>query len=269
MVKAAGYCRHCGGKTPIMYKGGSIRGGNIFKKAGRSIGKAAEAVGRRVKATGEVIGAVMTGQVSELLQKRPRVIKRLIKNKGSLTVVSFRVIRNPIGDTVKAILNQIADVQKHAEELGFDDVYHLFMNVTLSDGSTVGLEKNARVNIKHGGWDAEGEGEQLPDMKLTAPVTLKTFLAKGELHGGKSHYHYDAVEANCQQYIMDLLGGNDLMTESIKSFVYQDPQQLVRKKSVRRVAAVLTDIGGLADYIQHGGSSANTHAGLYGRGQER
>jgi len=255
-----------------MYKGEDHRGGNVFKDVGKAVGKAAKKVGRvakevgrRVKATGEVVGAVMTGQVAELLQKRPRVIKRLIKNKGSLEVVSFRVIRNPIGSTVKAILNEIANVQKHAEELGFDDVYHLFMNVTLSDGSTVGLEKNARVNVKHGGWDPEGEGEQLPDIKLSTPVKLKTFLAKGELHGGKSHYHYDAVEANCQQYIMDLLGGNELMTEDIKGFVYQDPQQLVRKKSVRRVAAVLTDIGGLADYIQHGGSSANTHVSIRSR----
>jgi len=258
MVKS-GRCCHCGGKNPLQYKGsGMIRGGNAFKKVGRALGRTAKAVGRRVKATGEVIGAVVTGQVAELLRKRPRVIKRLIKNKGTLQVVSFQVIRNPIGSTVKAILNEIADVQKHAEELGFDDVYHLFMNVTLSDGSVVGLEKNARVNVKHGGWDPEGEGEQLSNMKMAKPVTLKTFLAKGELHGGKNHYHYDAVEANCQQFIMDLLGGNDLMTEAIKSFVYQDPQQLVRKKSVRRLAAVLTDIGGLADYIQHGGNSALT-----------
>ena len=257
MVKS-GCCCHCGGKNPLQRRGDMLRGGNAFKKVGRTLGKAAKAVGRRVKATGEVVGAVMTGQVAKLLRKRPRVIKRLIKNKGALRVVSFQVIRNPIGSTVKAILNELADVQKHAEELGFDDVYHLFMNVTLSDGSVVGLEKNARVNVKHGGWDPEGEGEQLHDMEMAEPVTLKTFLAKGELHGGQNHYHYDAVEANCQQFIMDLLGGNDLMTARIKSFVYQDPQQLVRKKSIRRLAAVLTDIGGLADYIQHGGNSALT-----------
>ena len=40
--------------------------------------------------------------------------------------------------------------------MNYDEVYHLYVNMTLDNGQTIGIEKNQRVNVAAAGFPTSG-----------------------------------------------------------------------------------------------------------------
>ena len=197
---------------------------------------------------GEGIISDIQKKIIQKLQKRPRVVDKLLKEVGDRNIVRLDVCRNPINSIFRKALNiltrgKFEDVVK---KYAYDDIYHLFMNMTLDDGTVYSIEKNQRVKLKKGGIKTTKKGE-CRTMKINK--NLRTFIQNGE-KTGNSFYRYSAHQHNCQDFIMRLLSSNGI--HGLNSFVKQNAKELLTPFASKIVQGI-TDVGAVGDFVLHGG----------------
>ena len=105
---------------------------------------------------------------------------------------------------------------------GYDQAMHLGVHVLLSDGTKWLLEKNERIkatpNPKTSAETQDapvavhGKGIRIADL------INNTVAAVGE----KRFYSYHPATTNCQQWCLDVLQSNGLLTPQLQSFIHQD-----------------------------------------------
>ena len=135
------------------------------------------------------------------LTSRPGVIDKLIKQYGDKKVLQVVILRKPVNTGVQKLLNLITlgGYNKAKKEMNYDEVYHLYLNITLDNGKTIGIEKNQRVGVASAGFPTSGV-EPSNMLKLSCSVLLKDMIEKAEQAGGDTFYRYNAVTANCQKF---------------------------------------------------------------------
>ena len=182
----------------------------------------------------------------------PKRVVNFLKAKGDLRITSIVIKRDPIQSILDKVLN-IVSLGKFSElkhKYGYDELYHLRMVVTLSDGKSFTIEKNQVINI--GGPVAKDTSQtQSIDVPLNGKnITLNMLVEKTIKNVGEDRFlKYDAFDTNCQRFILDLLESNGLSSPDVRDFVLQDVSQLVKElpSFVEKTAKDLTDVAGYAD----------------------
>ena len=77
------------------------------------------------------------------LTSRPGVVDRLIKQYGDRRVMQVTILRKPVQGGVQKLLNLITlgGFNRAKNEMKYDEVYHLYVNMILDNGQTIGTEK--------------------------------------------------------------------------------------------------------------------------------
>jgi len=206
-----------------------------------------------VKAVGRVGSAVISGNVGKLLSNRPKVINDLLSSHGDKIITSVVVMRKPIVQAVAWILKKTMSFGDAVERLGYDNVFHLFANYYLNDGSIVAIQKNARIDVAMGGEKPTADTEELR-INVSSGMSLNQLFDEAEQKfGGSRLYFYDARSTNCQRFIADMLTTLGAMTPEASNFILQDAAALLTKNE-GKFAKAITNIAGVFDYIQKGGS---------------
>lgn len=202
------------------------------------------------------IFAKITGGITSRLEKRPLNVTNVLKEYGNQQITRVRVCKEPINSVLRGILNAASggDLERAVSSNGYDNVFHLFMQVTLADGTVIRLEKNQRVAIALG-WNAATRSDTVcEDAKLPQPATLQEFIDRGEKLGNShgSFWRYSAHADNCQKFIRDLLNASGIT--QLDGFVMQDAGALVKSGFLRTFAKAITDAAAGADYVMRGGA---------------
>ena len=180
------------------------------------------------------------------LTSRPGVVDRLIKQYGDRRVMQVTILRKPVAGGVQKLLNLITlgGFNRAKNEMKYDEVYHLYVNMTLDNGQTIGIEKNQRVNVASAGFPTAGlEASNM--LKINCNVVFKDMIEKAEQAGGDTFYRYNAVTANCQRFISVLMNSSGIT--GTDAFVMQDATQLIKNSGLRRVAGAITDVAALGE----------------------
>jgi hypothetical protein len=180
------------------------------------------------------------------LTSRPGVVDRLIKQYGDRRIMQVTILRKPVQGGVQKLLNLITlgGFNRAKNEMKYDEVYHLYVNMTLDNGQTIGIEKNQRVNVAAAGFPTAGlEASNM--LKINCNVVLKDMIEKAEQAGGDTFYRYNAVTANCQRFISVLMNSSGIT--GTDNFVMQDATQLIKNSGLRRVAGAITDVAALGE----------------------
>ena len=185
------------------------------------------------------------------LTSRPGVVDRLIKQYGDKKVVQVVILRKPVNSGVQKLLNLITlgGFNRAKNEMKYDEVYHLYVNMTLDNGQTIGIEKNQRVNVAAAGFPTSGV-EPSNMLKLNCNVVFKDMIEKAEQAGGDTFYRYNAVTANCQRFISVLMNSSGI--SGTDAFVMQDATQLIKNSGLKRLATGITDIAALGERAIYG-----------------
>jgi len=208
------------------------------------------------RGTSQVLRAVVKGETGQLLSKRPLVVKQLLAAHGAKTVRSVLISKNPIQSFIQKALNVTTDIQAAMSKFGYDKLFHLFMNVTLDDGTVVGLEKNERVNVRQGGF-APNPADKL-QVNVT-PMTLNELYARAERKvGGERLYRYNASTTNCQRYIADLMDVLAPGNAQVPKYVLQKTGALLSNR-MQSFSNKLTDFAALGNYAFKGGRRARRY----------
>jgi hypothetical protein len=152
--------------------------------------------------------------------------QKLIDKYATNTVVSIRFGRTPLPFLLTKVLEAftLGAYQSLIKAAGFDKLYHLFAILTLDNGTTILLEKNSTINIK------EVSGYNPPKAEYTQPIStnvaFKELLDKTQSKQGAKYFKYSVFTNNCQIFLMDMLKANNLLTPTLKTFIYQNPADL-------------------------------------------
>ena len=203
----------------------------------------------------KITGGVSTA-IKTRLEQRPLNIINVLKQHGTQPIVKIVVCKEPIKAAVRGLLNIASggDLNKVVAEREYDAIFHLFMQLTLADGTVMRIEKNQRVAIALGVNAEIPAGAKTEDVKLAEPVTLQQFIDKGEKLGNShgSFWRYNAVSDNCQKFVRDLLNASGITAQD--GFIMQDAKALVKSGFLRGISRVATDLAAGADFLMKGGA---------------
>lgn len=183
----------------------------------------------------------------------PKAFREFLDRNGTKIITNIELYREPVKSVVQKVLNVISfgywDQVK--DQLKYDDVFHLYMVVTLDDGSSWRLEKNHIVQAKR--YDNTFDGLNVP--LKGKHLTLYEFINNGvNLAGRDVFYKYNAANNNCQVFCFTLLQGSGLDSEKAEEYILQDTEHIVRSlpNFTQNIINESTDLAAIGDVILNG-----------------
>jgi hypothetical protein len=236
----------------------NITGGGIFSNI---IGK----IKNSVKNITNKIQQIPTGIAAALIptpEKYTSKAETIIKRYGNYGIKSITLRREPVDSRVMTAAhiltqNEIKDLMK---KNNVNTLYHLSMVCEVIDnmGQSIYIliEKNDVINLEviksvSGGPQMQYMPVSISDdMKLTIGVMLQRTRMT---IGNTKFFIYDAINANCGIFLIDILQSNGIYKDSYKDFLYQIPyyNNNISKNSKNKMN-ILTRMGALFSHLKGG-----------------
>lgn len=180
--------------------------------------------------------------------------QHFLDNYGHHIIMGVTLCKDPIQKVVSTALNvlTLGKFKKAQEDLGYDEMYHVYALLHMDNGEVYFLEKNQTILI----GKAEGtylEPRHSLPAQILRQVSLNSLLDETRsVMGVQRFYDYRAWDWNCQDFLLNCLqviGVTDLA--AARDFLYQDTQKLFDKlaPAYRGISKVVTDIAGIYDHI--------------------
>jgi len=219
----------------------------------------------KVKAGVNIGISALTGTLTNELSKRPIILQEFLNTYGNYTVTKAVIMRAPVMPVIEWIIKTQLSFRPVVEQLKYDRIFHLSVNLYLNNGMKVLIEKNERISI-----NTEGRQEDQKDMETflidrinncftnagickNAITLVDAFNQAEQLYGLTRMYYYNGATTNCQRFVLDLLSVFGVEnTELLQAFVLQDASSLLNKY-MAKLSLLITDIYGVANYVQRGG----------------
>jgi len=172
--------------------------------------------------------------------------------------------RSPINRVLKQIANfvTLGVFNKKQQELGYDDVYHLYLLVKVRHENRdviLRLHKEAIVkfheltdiefkNLRH----TEHRGFAIEFSGVTLGEFIQTILDKNPHN---EIFVYDVVTANCQVFILKVLRSNNIvLPPEKKALILQSVHELLANSpTLANLFRKITDLGATVETISGGG----------------
>ena len=177
----------------------------------------------------------------------PPNVKEARDKQGDKQIISARIGRTPVASAITAMLKKLSD------NVPYDVLFHLFIELTLQNGKRWILEKNERINL---------EEKKVSDAEWTDsfPVgkTLNDLFATTASYMGDKFLPYQSGNNNCQFFITGVLQANGYDTPDRLAFVQQDTKAIFEgNPALRKFANSVTDLGGYFNATIQGGKISN------------
>jgi hypothetical protein len=185
----------------------------------------------------------------------------VLKDNFNHKIVTMRVFRRPVSGAIEKALNLVSMGKwgQSKQKYGYDTFFHVGMIVTLSNGKKLVIEKNHVINIDYadGLQDPKKWGLPYSDMKRVSmrPEKLGEFMNKVEQKmGAENMFHYSPFSKNCQNFLLNALLANGLLTFGLRQWIYQPIDKVIgeQKKHVGKLAQAVTDMGSVVNRIMEG-----------------
>lgn len=190
----------------------------------------------------------------EIRRDFPPYVRQLIAEFEDFEIKNITVCRNPIQRSLTGLLNlfSLGQIEKQMKRLGYDRLFHLFMLINLSNGRVLLLEKNEVINMYVVTKNINIDSFQ--KVNVNKNIKLKDFINNTVKAVGPSIYLYNAETNNCQDFIINLLKSNGLLTEQLNKFIKQDTKSLLSTSPiwVKKISNLTTDFASWFNRIRYG-----------------
>jgi hypothetical protein len=199
-----------------------------------------------------------------LFGKITQRVKNFLRDHGTEQITSLELGRTPIQGALNTALDVVSGggYSESMKKQGFDKFFHLFLIVN----GKYRFEKNQTVSVENYTKKETEENQSVP----TVSLSINDFLKKGIDRVGEEDFwqNYQALNQNCQWWIKNLLQANNIYSDDIDKFVYQDVTQLRSDiQGTSDVANEITDLASgldkLISYVSDGKSGLK-RGGLVG-----
>ena len=118
---------------------------------------------------------------------------------GDYQIVSISVHKDPIESLPQSQVKAFLQTKNKS----FDELYHLFMIVQLSNGIPILIEKNSTINITP---YSKPSKYSVRISNIPQGLTIKNLLEKTKSNmGNNKYFKYDAIKNNCQVFIKSIV----------------------------------------------------------------
>lgn len=176
----------------------------------------------------------------------------LLKKYGDWQIIQIQIGRKPLSNIIQKIGNILTfgQLDEKTKEIGYDNLYHLFMILTVQDQSQTKqllYEKNQIVNLS----ESIPQVQESMTINVTINLTLDQFVENGIRLQGKAYWTYDVRNNNCQKFILANLQGSGLLHNNIREFVDQNAADLIGP-TLGSISNVITSAASSFDTLQNG-----------------
>lgn len=180
-------------------------------------------------------------------------VRKLLEQIKDDKITACVIIRTPIEKAVGMLANAITlgKMEQFKKEMAFDDVFHLYIIVTLESGKLIRIEKNAEIDVKEVGGINEADDKNSYNVELrgmTVPELLDNTL---KMMGDRKFFDYNPISNNCQDFILAVLKANGHNRQGINKFVKQNLTSLASKLSdtTKKIMSGITTLGKKAQIL--------------------
>lgn len=177
----------------------------------------------------------------------PKSARNFLTKYKDAKISNFVIRKNPIQSGVEKVLNFISQGKYNEikQDYAYDTMYHLRLDFEI-DGRIYMTEKTANIQFRNGITSEEDEVYKINSDKV---IPLLTAVENTYKKMGSNFFSYDAFTNNCQNYIMNFLSSNGLLTNDAKNFIYQPVDDMVKKlpSYVKKFASSVTKVGSVVD----------------------
>lgn len=234
----------------------------MFKKAKRFLGKAYRATKLFMNPTASLT-KVLTDTIRDVGTQYPPQVRNLLAKHGNHKITNIKLCKEVVSENTEYLLKALAGAKTWEDakkKHGFDKFYHLFMIITMENGSVLHIEKNEVIRLSENPRPCPNA----LDLGSPQPITVSELMDRTKQRiGDRDFFTYDPLGNNCQNFINQLLRTMGLYNETAKDFVYQDIKGLREDLPgyTKYLAKGLTDVGAFfntayqktKDYIENGG----------------
>ena len=186
----------------------------------------------------------------------PPQVRDFLSQHGKEPIQALLVARAPVVQAVTSVINFITkgNLAENQKKLGYDQIYHLYLLLQLPSG-IYRLEKNQVVSV------LPESAQDMDQLQREHPQVMHVQVKQGEtplnliLRGMKTDgidkfWHYDAIRANCQEFVLSVL--KNPSPELVK-FVRQDAATLLSHNStIENAARGITNLAAVFDRLIQG-----------------
>jgi hypothetical protein len=101
----------------------------------------------------------------------------------------------------------------------YDDLFHLALNVN----DKYNLDKQSVLTFERG--KPKGETLEIP---VSKDITIREMIEKTKKRMGDNTYTSYSIRNNCQQFLLNVLSANGLMTPEARKFIEQDVEKILQ-----------------------------------------
>ena len=185
----------------------------------------------------------------------PPNVKQILSQYGNGIIKSITLKRTPVNGLLTGALS-LFSLGKFGErmEKSFDEIFHLYMEIELQTGVRLTLEKNERINMEIN--PKQRRDEEMESVKnIPQGLTVNVMLENTRRSMGNQFFSYDAVNNNCQDFILSVFKSNGIGDRLNENFIKQDTGTLFRGLPVlKTIAHTATELGERANIVSQGGS---------------
>lgn len=184
----------------------------------------------------------------------PILVRKNLNRYGNEKIEKITIVRTPIEKEINALLSILTrnKYNRAVKESGYDSMFHLALFINgkfLFDKQEVVHfeEKNPIITSK-----SQTLNVFLPN---DFDITIRDLVVKAkEFMGDREFNYYDAFNNNCQDFLVGVMKANNLDDQTYINFIKQDGKAVLKKlpKYTAKMSRLLTDIGAVAEKIQHG-----------------
>jgi len=186
-------------------------------------------------------------------------IKKILKKYGNQKIRAISIGRRPINSLVERAFNIISlgKWSKLRDQYYYDKLFHLFLIITMEDGTIISLEKNSIVTMTENDERCSMKDVECIELEYPADsISLDDFIRKPlERIGKEKYFVYEPFDQNCQIFIRDVLTTFGLYSKKVDNFVYQDLTEIISGLPwyVKYVAKAVTDLDATVSKITGAG----------------
>lgn len=184
----------------------------------------------------------------------PPKMRTILTKYGDLKITKITVCRHPLSQLLMKALDAVSfgKISSRIENQPYDKLYHLYMLLELEGTSNkISLEKNQVLNSQVN--PPLKPRTECTEVQFTGEFTPNQLLESAKSLLGDKFFTYDAVNNNCQDFIVALIKGSNIGgTEDIE-FIKQDTEKLFKNlEKTTEITKKLTDLAGRANIITEG-----------------
>ena len=151
--------------------------------------------------------------------------QKMLNKYGDIKIKEIKACRTPVTKVLQKIINLISlgKFKQGIDKTPYDDVYHLYLQITLDNNKVLVVEKNDNINISD--KITHKPNTEIIDVPMNGKsLTVNEMLATClNTIGQDDFFLYDGLRGrNCQNFVVNCLKSSGLGNQSNYDWILQD-----------------------------------------------